>query len=141
MTDDTPTLHPHLVFDRVGGLDAFQALVDAFYRRVEDDPLLRPIYPEDLAPGRRNLARFLAQYFGGGDIYSREKGHPRLRMRHAPFAITPEAAIRWAQLMSEAIREQGFDPDVEGVLLAYVAQATPTLVNALPEGADPLPGA
>jgi hemoglobin len=141
VTDDTPLLEPHRVYDRVGGLDAFETLVEAFYRRVEEDPLLRPIYPDDLEPGKRGLARFLAQYFGGGDLYSREKGHPRLRMRHAPFAVTPEAALRWATLMSEAIREQRFDADVERVLVTYVAQATPTLVNALPDGADPLPRA
>jgi hemoglobin len=140
VTDDIPLLEPHRVFDRVGGLDAFDALVESFYRRVEDDPLLRPIYPDDLEPGKRSLARFLAQYFGGGDLYSREKGHPRLRMRHAPFAVTPEAAMRWASLMDEAIREQGFDEDVEQVLRAYVAHATPTMINALPEGARPLPG-
>jgi hemoglobin len=141
VTDDIPLLEPHRVYDRVGGLDAFETLVEAFYRRVEDDPLLRPIYPDDLGPGKRALARFLAQYFGGGDLYSREKGHPRLRMRHAPFAVTPEAALRWATLMGEAIREQCFDADVEQVLATYVAHATPTLVNALPDGADPLPRA
>lgn len=133
------SLHPHEVYERVGGLPAFEALVDAFYDRVEHDELLRPHYPDDLAPGKRHLAMFLAQYFGGGDVYSSERGHPRLRMRHAEFEITPEVALRWAELMSAAIRELRFASDVEQVLLAYVAQATPTMVNRLPERERSLP--
>jgi truncated hemoglobin YjbI len=64
------------------------------------------MYPEDLEPGKRHLALFFAQYWGGGDVYGRERGHPRLRMRHAPFPITPEAALRWAELMAASIDEQ-----------------------------------
>ena len=95
------------VFARAGGLPAFEALVDAFYARVERDELLRPMYPDDLEPGKRHLALFLAQYFGGGDVYGRERGHPRLRRRHGPFPITPEAAGHWARHMTEAVHEQG----------------------------------
>lgn len=135
----TDSLHPHEVYERVGGMDAFVTLVDAFYERVESDELLRPHYPDDLEPGKRHLAMFLAQYFGGGDIYSSERGHPRLRMRHAEFAITPEVALRWAELMSEAIRELAFPSDVEQVLLAYVAKATPTMINELPGDVAELP--
>lgn len=121
------------VYERVGGMDAFEALVEAFYGRVEQDELLRPMYPEDLGPGKRHLAMFLAQYWGGGDVYSGERGHPRLRMRHAPFDITPEAAQRWAELMSASILELRFPSDVEQQLLSYVARATPTLVNRFPD--------
>jgi hemoglobin len=124
--------HERTVFDRVGGLPAFEALVDAFYGRVAQDPLLRPMYPDDLEPGKRHLGLFLAQYWGGGDLYSSGRGHPRLRMRHAPFPITPEAALRWAELMGASIVEQGFPEDVEQQLLSYVARATPTLINQLP---------
>ncbi len=128
------------VFDRVGGVDAFVAIVDGFYDRVATDELLRPMYPEDLEPGKRHLVMFLAQYWGGGDIYSSERGHPRLRMRHAPFPITPEAALRWAELMTAAIVELAFPSDVEEQLLTYVARATPTLINRLPEDVqDPAP--
>ncbi|MEX2328426.1 MAG: globin [Nitriliruptoraceae bacterium] len=133
-------LHPHDVYERLGGVDAFVAIVESFYARVERDDLLRPQYPADLEPGKERLARFLAQYFGGGDVYSRDRGHPRLRMRHAPFVITPEVAGRWATHMSAAIRDQGLDDDVESILLRYVEQATPTMINALPEGVRPLPG-
>lgn len=139
MNHDAP-LHPHAVFERVGGLDAFVAIVDAFYDRVEADELLRPEYPDDLEPGKDRLARFLAQYFGGGDCYSRDRGHPRLRMRHAPFTITPDHAVRWAELMAEAIRAQHFDADVEATLLDYVVTATPTMINRFDTpGATSLP--
>lgn len=121
------------VFDRAGGLPAFVALVDAFYGRVERDALLRPMYPEDLEPGKEGLALFLAQYWGGGELYSATRGHPRLRLRHAPFPITPEAALRWAELMGASIVEQGFAEEVEQALLSYVARATPTLINQLPD--------
>ncbi|MEX0836661.1 MAG: globin [Nitriliruptor sp.] len=121
------------VFDRAGGLPAFVALVDAFYGRVERDALLRPMYPEDLEPGKEGLALFLAQYWGGGELYSATRGHPRLRLRHAPFPITPEAALRWAELMGASVVEQGFAEEVEQALLSYVARATPTLINQLPD--------
>jgi hemoglobin len=138
VNEDT-TLQPHEVFDRVGGYPAFEALVDGFYARVEADELLRPMYPDDLGPGKRHLAMFFAQYWGGGPIYSSERGHPRLRMRHAPFPIDPEAALRWAEHMTASIRERGFDADVEALLLAYVANATPTLINQLPSEVFTLP--
>jgi hemoglobin len=137
--DDDRPLHPHEVFERVGGMDAFETLVDAFYTKVEHDELLRPMYPEDLEPGKHHLAMFLAQYWGGGDVYSSQRGHPRLRMRHAAFPVTPEAALRWAELMAASIRERRFPSDVEALLLDYVGRATPTLINRLPAGVDELP--
>lgn len=132
-------LEPHQVHDAVGGRSAFEALVDAFYERVEGDELLRPMYPDDLAPGKRHLALFLAQYWGGGDVYGRERGHPRLRMRHAPFPVTPEAAARWAEHMAAAVRAQGWPEEAEALVLAYVARATPTLINQPPPQVDVLP--
>lgn len=121
------------IYELAGGLPAFERLVDSFYGRVADDPLLRPMYPDDLEPGKTHLAWFFAQYWGGGQIYSDQRGHPRLRMRHAPFPISPDAAVRWAELMAAAIVEQGFVDEVEQALLEYVARATPTLINQMPE--------
>ena len=132
-------LEPHDVFDRAGGHEAFERLVRTFYGKVAEDDLLRPMYPDDLEPGRRHLTLFLAQYWGAGNVYSDLRGHPRLRMRHAGFPITPEAALRWAQLMASSIRAQNFDPQVEDALLTYVARATPTLINRLPDDVVPLP--
>ena len=136
---DPAPLDPTAVYERVGGLEVFEQLVDAFYARVEHDEVLRPEYPDDLAPGKRHLALFLAQYWGGGDLYSSQRGHPRLRMRHAPFDVTPEAAVRWATHMTAAIHELAFPSDVEALLLAYVQRATPTLINRLPDDVVELP--
>jgi hemoglobin len=133
------SLEPHQVHDAVGGLPAFVALVDAFYDRVAADELLRPMYPEDLEPGKHHLALFLAQYWGGGEVYGRERGHPRLRRRHAPFPVTPDAALRWAEHMTTAVRAQGWPAEAEAHMLAYVARATPTLVNQLPPEVEVLP--
>jgi hemoglobin len=134
MTDRMPPVRPQpgSVADRIGP-EAFLTIVDDFYARVEQDELLRPLYPEDLEPGKTHLAQFLAQYFGAGMVYSAHRGHPRLRMRHAPFRITIEAAARWAVLMTDAIEAQGFDDEVEAELLAYVVHATPQMVNELPD--------
>ena len=132
-------LEPHEVHDAVGGLPAFEALVDTFYARVEQDPLLRPMYPEDLEPGKRHLVLFLTQYWGGGEVYGRERGHPRLRRRHAPFPITPDAALRWAEHMAAAVGQQGWPAEAEALVLAYVVRATPTLINALPPEVAVLP--
>jgi hemoglobin len=121
------------VFEQVGGQAAFHALVEDFYEAVEHDPLLRPQYPEDLEPGKRHLAQFLAQYFGGGPIYSQQHGHPRLRMRHAPFVITPDAALRWARHMAAAVGRQGWPEPVAREVLEYVARAAPHMINAAPE--------
>jgi len=121
------------IAQRAGGVDTFHRIVGRFYEAVEQDALLRPMYPDDLAPGKDRLARFLAQYFGAGPVYSEERGHPRLRMRHARFPITIEAAARWAAHMTDAIRAEGLPPDVEAELLDYVVHATPTLTNTLPD--------
>jgi hemoglobin len=126
--------------DLAGGIPAFVRLVDAFYVRVERDEVLRPMYPDDLEPGKRHLALFLAQYFGATDAYSSERGHPRLRMRHAPFPIDGDAAGRWAAHMLDAVADQGFVPEVREALEEYVLRATPTLVNRLPHGSEPAPG-
>ena len=84
------------LYERAGGMPFFSALVDRFYDGVRDDPVLRPLYPEeDLAPAARRLTLFLAQYWGGPGTYSEERGHPRLRMRHVPFPIGADERDRW----------------------------------------------
>ena len=90
-------IDPSTVYDAVGGQAFFDRLVDRFYDGVESDDVLLPLYPDpdDLQGARRRLAMFLAQYWGGPTTYNEERGHPRLRMRHAPFAIGPEARERW----------------------------------------------
>jgi hemoglobin len=122
------------VFELVGGEAAFHALVDDFYAAVEQDPVLRPQYPADLEHGKRHLAQFLAQYFGGGPIYSQLHGHPRLRMRHASFVITQPVALRWAQLMAGAVGKQGWPDAAVREVLEYVARAAPHMINTAGTG-------
>lgn len=131
-TESTTTLH-----ERVGGDATFFALVDAFYAGVERDPPLRAVYPDDLGPGKEALALFLAQRFGGPPTYSQRKGHPRLRMRHAPFTVTPDGARRWIAHFLAAIDEVGITGLDADELRSYATQFAPTMVNtpdATPEG-------
>jgi len=117
------------LYDRVGGAAYFVALVERFYDRVERDPVLRPIYPPNLEPGKANLAAFLAQYWGGPPSYSARRGHPRLRMRHFRFPIGTRERDAWVHHMIEAVRESPASPvDVEA-LVAYFQRAATMLIN------------
>ncbi len=89
--------------ERVGGEPFFVDLVNRFYLGVAGDPLLRPMYPDDLDESSRHLALFLMQYWGGPGTYSEERGHPRLRMRHAPFVIGPAERDAWLRHMLAAV--------------------------------------
>lgn len=91
------------LYDQVGGEPFFERLVDAFYVVVESDEILRPMYPEDLTDSKRHLVLFLVQYWGGPRSYMDERGHPRLRMRHAPFEINKRARDAWLRAMSTAL--------------------------------------
>ncbi len=94
---------PLTVYEIVGGQRFFDELVDRFYDAVEGDPSLRPMYPRDMGPSRRHLAGFLAQYWGGPPHYSEERGHPRLRMRHFPFAIGQTERDAWMAHMTASL--------------------------------------
>ena len=125
MTTDLPTL-----YDRAGGTPFFEALAGRFYAGVATDPILRPVYPEsDLAPARRRLGLFLIQYWGGPTTYDDERGHPRLRMRHAPFAIGPVERDRWLVHMRAAIAELAPSTDVAVELERYFAMAAEAMRN------------
>lgn len=91
------------LFDAVGASEFFTAVVDHFYNGVVNNDVLRPLYPEDLHDARRHTALFLIQYWGGPGTYSEERGHPRLRMRHLPFAIGQAERDAWFELMMLAI--------------------------------------
>ena len=94
---------PLTVYEIVGGQRFFDELVDRFYDAVEDDALLRPMYPRDMGPSRKRLAGFLAQYWGGPPHYSEERGHPRLRMRHFPFSIGWTERDAWMAHMTASL--------------------------------------
>jgi hemoglobin len=117
------------MYERVGGPDWFVALVDRFYDAVAEDPVLRPLYPADLGPARRHLALFLIQYWGGPEDYNRERGHPRLRMRHQPFAIGDAERLAWFRHMRAAVREGGLTPEDEEEILDYFARTASSLMN------------
>jgi hemoglobin len=123
--EDTPTS----LYDLVGGSDWFVALVDRFYEGVEADPVLRPLYPDDLTASRAHMAGFLIQYWGGPTTYSDERGHPRLRMRHAPFAIGRAERDAWVGHMRVAVEAGGLAPAAEAQVLAYFDDAATHLVN------------
>ncbi|MDO8309624.1 MAG: globin [Actinomycetota bacterium] len=129
MTEDAPE-SPATAYDLFGGAAFFESLVAAFYSRVGRDPVLRPMYPEeDLAGAQRRLTLFLGQYWGGPGTYSEERGHPRLRMRHAGFAIDSVARDRWLTLMHDAVVEQGLPEDSERLLWQYLVGAAFAMQN------------
>src|SRR5690349_2271960 len=96
------------IYELAGGDAPFRRLIDAFYQRVADEPLLRPLYPADLAASREHLFLFVTQYFGGPPRYNGLRGHPRLRARHAPFTIGQAERDAWFGHMLAAIDEAGF---------------------------------
>ena len=118
------------VYDAVGGMTAFEALVDRFYEGVAADEVLRPMYvEEELAGAKRRLALFLAQYWGGPTTYMEERGHPRLRMRHFPFPIGTDARDRWIACMSAAMDACAFPPQVDAAMREYFDRAATHLMN------------
>jgi len=122
------------LYDAVGGQPFFDELVARFYRGVADDPLLRPMYPDDLTDPARHLALFLGQYWGGPSTYGDERGHPRLRMRHAPFVIAEPERDAWLRHMSAALDslvvERQIHPAIEARMLDYFGMAADGMVNA-----------
>lgn len=121
-------------FEQVGGHATFKRLVDAFYRGVAGDPVLKPMYPEeDLEPAAERLTLFLEQYWGGPGTYSEQRGHPRLRMRHTPFKVNPDARDRWLAHMRAAVEELDLPPLQEETLWAYLERAAFAMVNTFEE--------
>lgn len=119
-------------YDQVGGADTFRKLVAVFYAGVRSDEPLRALYPEeDLEPAERRLRMFLEQYWGGPTTYSEERGHPRLRMRHMPFAVTPDMRDRWLLHMMTAVDSLDLDPSHDLILRDYLTRAAYSLVNTL----------
>lgn len=118
------------LFERAGGLPFFERLVAAFYAGVAGDPVLRALYPEaDLGPAQRRLTLFLAQYWGGPTTYNDERGHPRLRMRHFPFAIGALERDRWLLHMRAALDALTPSPDVRAELERYFDMAAEAMRN------------
>jgi hemoglobin len=117
------------LYDAVGGMPFFEALVERFYEGVAGDDVLRPLYPEDLEPSIRHLTLFLVQYWGGPTTYDAERGHPRLRMRHAPFAIGEGERDRWLVNMRAAVDAMDPPEEARRALLDYFEMAAEAMRN------------
>ena len=117
------------LFDAVGGMPFFESLVERFYEGVAGDDVLRPLYPDDLGPSIRHLTLFLAQYWGGPTTYDAERGHPRLRMRHAPFAVGPAERDRWLVHMRAAVDAMDPPDEARRALLEYFDMAAEAMRN------------
>ena len=117
-------------YDEIGGAATFEKLVHEFYVGVAGDRELRALYPEeDLGPAERRLRMFLEQYFGGPNAYSQERGHPRLRMRHAPFPVTLDMRDRWMRHMLAAMDTLDLDEAHAEAMRDYFMRAAHMLVN------------
>ena len=119
------------VYQRAGGMPFFEKLVDAFYSGVQTDEILAPLYPEapDFSGARHRLTLFLAQYWGGPDLYGQERGNPMLRKRHFPFPVGPLQRDRWLHHMSSALSSSSADPAVQREMMDYFVRAAEHLRN------------
>jgi hemoglobin len=123
-------IRPPSLFDAIGGEETFRRLVDTFYAGVATDPVLRAIYPEDdLGPAAERLRMFLIQYWGGPSTYSQTRGHPRLRMRHAPFAVSSVARDAWLRHMRAALDSLDLAPEYDETMWRYFTSAAESLRN------------
>jgi len=121
-------------YESVGGRATFEKLVRRFYAGVREDPELWPMYPQDDLEGAiQRLTGFLEQYWGGPGTYSEQRGHPRLRMRHQPFKVSPRAKDRWLLHMRVAVDELGLSPLDDAMLWAYLDRAALAMVNTFDE--------
>jgi hemoglobin len=129
-------------YEQIGGMPTIRTIVDGFYAAVAADQPLRALYPEeDLGPAAERFTLFLAQYWGGPTTYSDHRGHPRLRMRHAPYAVTPDARDRWLAAFRIGLDTANLDEDDDRQFWEYVSYAAESMVNTLdtpqPKDASP----
>jgi hemoglobin len=118
-------------YDEIGGYDTIALIVRTFYEGVATDEVLRPMYPEeDLGPAEVRFRDFLVQYWGGPSTYSEQRGHPRLRMRHAPFAVNPEAKDHWLQHFRAGLDAADLTPEQDAQFWDYVTHAAQFMVNS-----------
>jgi len=121
----------HEVYAAIGE-DGFERLIAAFYRQVPGDDILGPLYPQgDFAGAEQRLRNFLIYRFGGPQHYIEERGHPRLRMRHAPFPVNQAARDRWMQLMTKAVNEVTLPAEVRAILIEYFESTATAMMNRL----------
>lgn len=117
------------LYERLGGAETIQTLVQAFYPKVQNHPLLGPLFPEDIRPVMEKQEMFLTQFFGGPSLYSDSHGHPMMRARHMPFPITPERAEAWLSCMGEALEEIQVDAELREVVIQRLSGPAFHFVN------------
>jgi hemoglobin len=128
-TQDAPTF-----YDAIGGYPTIAKIVDRFYEGVATDEVLRPMYPEeDLGPAAERFTLFLCQYWGGPSTYSERRGHPRLRMRHAPFKVTPKARDHWLLHFREGLDSANLSAEHDAQFWDYITHAAQFMVNTFEE--------
>ncbi|MGH3450785.1 MAG: globin [Haloechinothrix sp.] len=131
MTQQQPGQQPLTFYDAVGGEATFRRIIGRFYQQVAADEILQPIYPEDdLGPAEERLRLFLMQYWGGPHTYSEQRGHPRLRMRHAPFTIGPIERDAWLRCMRIAVDEADLAEPYRRQLWEYLEMAANSMMNS-----------
>ncbi|NYG56534.1 globin [Nocardioides perillae] len=124
-------------YDEIGGRATIERIVAVFYEGVATDEVLRPLYPEeDLGPAEERFRLFLEQYWGGPTDYSDSRGHPRLRMRHAPFAVTPHAAERWLVHFRAGLDAVALPPEQDQRFWDYVTHAAQFMVNTFEDSSE-----
>lgn len=117
-------------YDAVGGRKTFATIVEVFYAHVAEDEDFRAMYPEaDLEPAKERLLTFLEQYWGGPRTYQEQRGHPRLRMRHMPFAVDAQARDKWLTFMRAGVEAAELSPLHEQILWDYLERAAHSMVN------------
>lgn len=124
------------LYEEMGGAEAIARVVHEFYSRVHDDPLLSPIFPDDLLETQRKQFAFLSQFFGGPPLFSAQYGPPRLRARHLPFPITSRRATAWLALMDKAMDAAGIEPSVKAKLMDRLSRTAYHMVNTEEGDAD-----
>ncbi|MDA8354576.1 MAG: globin [Firmicutes bacterium] len=128
---------PITIYDRIGGYPTISRIVEAFYPRVQRDPLLAPIFPDDIRPVMEKQRLFLTQFFGGPPLYTRKYGPPRMRARHLPFPITPQRAEAWLRCMAKALDEVGIEGKVREEMWGRLYITAGHMVNQPGEDQDP----
>ncbi len=129
-TRDDERVTAQTFYEEIGGFDTFRRIVAKFYEGVAGDEVLRPLYPDaDLGPAEERFLLFLVQYWGGPTTYSEQRGHPRLRMRHAPFPVDQQARDRWLAHFRTALDSVGLTPEQDAQFWAYVTHAATFMIN------------
>lgn len=117
------------IYDNLGGADAIRRLVEAFYPKVQSNPVIGPLFPEDINPVMEKQYMFLTQFFGGPSLYSDAHGHPMMKARHLPFPITTERAEAWLGCMSAALEEIGINEQLREFVLQRLSGPAFHFVN------------